>query len=118
MRGPVLELGVGTGRIALPLAETGVHVDGLDFSEAMAAKLRSKAAGLPLSVLVGDMTELDAVGRYSLVIAVHSALTLLQTQEEQLRCVRNAARALLPGGGWRSRPSTPKCSCDGSGARS
>ncbi|MGW1154859.1 class I SAM-dependent DNA methyltransferase [Streptomyces rubiginosohelvolus] len=97
-KGLLLELGVGTGRIAIPLAKEGIHVDGVDFSERMAELLRQKAGGLPISVIVGDMADRHGQDKYEVVLAAHSALTLLQSQQEQLRCLQNTAAALVPGG--------------------
>ncbi|WP_063782371.1 class I SAM-dependent methyltransferase [Streptomyces vietnamensis] len=94
-----LELGVGTGRVALPLARTGVTVDGIEFSGPMAKKLQAKVQDLPVVVINGDMADRHDMGHsYSLVYAVHSALHLLQTQHDQVRCLMNAADALKAGG--------------------
>ncbi|MFF2305907.1 class I SAM-dependent DNA methyltransferase [Streptomyces sp. NPDC058128] len=94
-----LELGVGTGRVALPLARAGVSIDGIELSEPMARKLEAKAQELPITVINGDMADRHDTGHsYSLVYAVHSALHLLQTQQDQVRCLVNAADALKKGG--------------------
>src|SRR5262245_36811987 len=65
--GPALELAIGTGRIALPLAATGIRVDGIDFSEPMVARLRSKPGGADLDVVIGDFCDVAVADRYSLV---------------------------------------------------
>src|ERR1700688_2157564 len=65
--GPALELAIGTGRIALPLAATGVRVDGIDFSEPMVAKLRSKPGGRNLAVVIGDFCDVGVEGSYPLI---------------------------------------------------
>ncbi|MGV9883271.1 class I SAM-dependent methyltransferase [Streptomyces sp. NPDC003006] len=96
--GRALELGIGTGRIAIPLAQAGVAVDGIELSEKMARRVAEKAAGLPLCVITGDMADVPTQETYSLVIAAHSALHLLQSQQDQLRCIRNSARVLTVGG--------------------
>jgi SAM-dependent methyltransferase len=96
---PVLELGVGTGRIALPLAERGLRVDGIDASERMVAQLRAKPGGADLAVTVGDFADLPAPGGpYGLVYVVFNTFFVLLTQEEQVRCFAGVAASLVPGG--------------------
>jgi SAM-dependent methyltransferase len=95
--GPALELGIGTGRIALPLAERGVEVDGIDASEAMAAKLRAKPGGDRVSVTIGDFSDVDVEGEYALVFVVFNTFFGLLTQDEQVRCFRNVAAHLADG---------------------
>jgi SAM-dependent methyltransferase len=94
--GPVLELAVGTGRVAIPLRERGLEVRGIELSEPMAQRLRAKAADLP--VVVGDMATTRVPGEFSLVYLVFNTLGNLRTQDEQVECFRNAARHLAPGG--------------------
>jgi SAM-dependent methyltransferase len=96
--GPVLELGIGTGRVALPLAARGVEVHGIEISEAMLARLRAKPGGAALPVTLGDFTEAPATGSYSLIYIVFSTLFGLLTQDAQVSCIRNAAARLAPGG--------------------
>lgn len=96
--GPVLELGIGTGRVALPLFERGIPVHGIDASEAIVAKLRAKPGGDQIPVTIGDFSELVLEGSFSLVFAVASTFYQLQSQEAQLRCFENVARCLQPGG--------------------
>jgi SAM-dependent methyltransferase len=96
--GPVLELGIGTGRIALPLARTGHRVHGVDASEAMVQKLRGKAGGTDIPVTIGDFAELDVEGDFSLVYVVFNTFFALLSQEDQIRCFSNVARRLREGG--------------------
>jgi len=93
--GPVLELAIGTGRIALPLAERGVRVDGVELSTHMVDLLRAKPGGADLDVFVGDMAEVP-VGdrRYKLVYLVYNTLFNLLTQDEQVRCFESVAEHL------------------------
>jgi trans-aconitate methyltransferase len=93
---------IGTGRVAIPLAEHGVHVDGLEASPAMAAHLESRRGDLPVSVTIADMTAFRAERPYSLVYMVASTFTLLPTQEDQISCLASSVDALAPGG-----PSRP-----------
>lgn len=92
--GPALELAIGTGRIALPLAAAGVPVDGIELSAAMIDRLRAKPGGDALTVACGDMATVAMPGRYRLVYVVFNSLMNLVTQDEQVRCVANAARHL------------------------
>ena len=96
--GPALELAVGTGRIALPLAATGICVDGIDISPAMVAKLRSKPGGERLSVTLGDFADVGVPGPYQLIYIVFNTLFNLLTQDEQVRCFENVARRLTRDG--------------------
>jgi SAM-dependent methyltransferase len=96
--GPVLELGIGTGRIALPLAQRGYEVHGIDASEAMVKKLRSKAGGEDIPASIGDFAEVDVEGAFSLVYVVFNTLFALLSQEDQARCFSNVARRLREGG--------------------
>lgn len=96
--GRALELGVGTGRVAIPLAATGVEVHGIDASPSMVERMRAKPGGERVRVTMGDFADVDAEGQFSLVFVVFNTLFMLLTQEEQLRCFRNAAARLAPGG--------------------
>ncbi|EOD69695.1 class I SAM-dependent DNA methyltransferase [Amycolatopsis vancoresmycina] len=93
--GRALEFAIGTGRIAVPLAERGVPVAGIELSEPMLARLRAKAA---IPVVTGDMATATAPGRFSLVYLVYNTISNLLAQDEQVECFRNAARHLDPGG--------------------
>jgi SAM-dependent methyltransferase len=94
--GPVLELGIGTGRVALPLVQRGHEVHGVDASEAMVEKLRAKSGEIP--VTIGDFAELDVEGEFSLVCVVFNTFFALLSQEDQVRCFSNVARRLREGG--------------------
>lgn len=96
--GPALELGIGTGRIALPLGARGVHVDGIDLSVPMVARLRDKPGGGRLEVTIGDFADVDVPGRYRLVYVVFNSFFNLLTQEEQVRCFENVASHLTDDG--------------------
>jgi Methyltransferase domain len=96
--GPVLELAIGTGRIALPLAARGIEVHGIDASEAMVAKLRAKPGGQDIPVMIGDFADVGIQDRYPLIAIVFNTLWALLTQEDQTRCVRNVAEHLTEDG--------------------
>ena len=96
--GRALELAIGTGRVALPLRETGVEVAGFELSEAMLARLREKAGPERIPVTLGDMATARAGEGFALVYLVFNTIGNLLTQEEQVECFRNAARHLAPGG--------------------
>jgi SAM-dependent methyltransferase len=96
--GAALELGIGTGRIALPLAARGVRVHGIDLSEAMVAQLRAKPGGADIPVAVGDFAATAVDGTFSLAYLVFNTIMNLTTQDAQVACFENAARHLKPGG--------------------
>jgi SAM-dependent methyltransferase len=96
--GPVLELGIGTGRLALPLAARGIEVRGIDASEAMVAKLRAKPGGDAIDVTIGDFTDVAVEGEFALVFVAFNTLFALPTQEAQLRCFAGVAARLADGG--------------------
>ncbi len=96
--GRVLELGVGTGRVAIPLAQAGLEVHGIESSPAMVAELRAKPGGEAVGVTMGDFADVDAPGPFSLCLAVFSTLFMLPSQDAQVRCFANVARRLQPGG--------------------
>ena len=96
--GRVLELAVGTGRVALPLAARGISVEGVDASVAMVERLRAKPGGESVPVTIGDMAEVPVNGRFRLVYLVANTLFGLLSQERQAECFGNAARVLEPGG--------------------
>ena len=98
--GPVLELGVGSGRLAVPLAQLGVHVHGIDTSAAMVDRLRAKPGGDRVTVTIGDMSEL-ALGDpppFSVVFVAFNTLFNLATEAEQRRCLQRVGELLAPGG--------------------
>ncbi len=96
--GPALELGIGTGRIALPLAARGIEVHGIDAAPAMVAKLRARPGGEALAVTMGNFADVAVEGQFSLVYIVFNTFYALLTQEEQVRCLRNVAARLTEGG--------------------
>jgi SAM-dependent methyltransferase len=96
--GPALELAIGTGRIALPLATRGVEIRGIDASTAMVDKLREKQGGTDIQVTMGDFTDVAVEGRFRLVFVVFNTLFALLTQDDQRRCVRNVADHLTDDG--------------------
>ena len=96
--GRALEFAIGTGRIALPLAERGVPVAGIDSSEAMLARLREKPGAERIEAMVGDMATTRVEGDFSLVFLVFNTIFNLTTQDGQVACFQNAA-AHLPSGG-------------------
>ena len=96
--GRVLELGIGTGRIALPLAHRGVQVHGIDLSKAMAAKLRAKPGGEKVGVTIGDFATTAVDGSFALAYLVCNTIMNLTTQAAQVACFRNVAAHLEPGG--------------------
>jgi hypothetical protein len=96
--GPALELGIGTGRIALPLAARGIAVHGIELSEAMTAQLRRKPGGAGIPVAIGDFSSTRVDGTFRLVYLVFNTIGNLTTQAQQVACFRNAAAHLDPGG--------------------
>ncbi|MET7803990.1 class I SAM-dependent methyltransferase [Micromonospora chersina] len=96
--GRALEFAVGTGRVAVPLAERGVPVTGIELSVPMVEQLRTKADEATIPVVVGDMATATAPGDYTLVYLVYNTISNLLDQAEQVACFRNAARHLRPGG--------------------
>ncbi len=99
-RGPALELAIGAGRIALPLAARGIRVDGIDISPAMVAQLRAKPGGDEISVTMGDFAEVPVPGRYRLIFVVWNTLFNLLTQEDQVRCFENVSSHLTDDGSF------------------
>src|SRR5918997_6301398 len=99
-RGPALELAVGTGRIALPLAARGIRVDGVDISPAMVAQLRDKPGGDQISVTIGDFADVPVPGTYRLIYVVWNTMFNLLTQEGQVRCFENVAAHLTDDGSF------------------
>ncbi len=96
--GAALELGIGTGRIALPLAARGVRVHGIDLSEAMVERLRAKPGGERIGVTIGDFATTTVDGTFSLAYLVFNTINNLTTQDEQVACFLNVASHLVPGG--------------------
>jgi SAM-dependent methyltransferase len=96
--GSAVEFAVGTGRVAVPLAARGVPVTGIELSRPMVDQLRAKVDEAAVPVVVGDMATTRAPGDHALVYLVFNTISNLLTQAEQVRCFRNAARHLRPGG--------------------
>jgi len=96
--GGALEFGIGTGRIALPLAERGVRVAGIDNSEAMLARLRAKQGAADIEVALGDFASTRVDGEFALVYLVFNTISNLVTQDAQVACFQNAAAHLRSGG--------------------
>jgi SAM-dependent methyltransferase len=126
--GRALELGIGTGRVALPLADRGLEVYGIDASDAMVAELRRKTGGADIAVTIGNFADVAVDGTFDLVYAVFNTLFALPAQEEQRRCFRNVARHLSDDGvfvvecftpalvhGWRDRQQVRTARIDDDG---
>ena len=98
--GRALELGIGTGRIALPLAQRGVPVHGIEVSKAMVARLRAKPGGEDIGVTMGDFATTSVDGTFAVAYLVFNTIMNLTTQEAQVACFRNVAAHLAPGGSF------------------
>lgn len=98
--GRALELAIGTGRVAVPLAGAGVEVHGIDASEAMVAKMRAKPGGDTVPVAMGDFTDVDVEGKFSLVYVVFNTFFALTSQRDQVSCFRNVAAHLNEDGAF------------------
>lgn len=96
----VLELGIGTGRIALPLAQRGIKIHGVDASPAMIEKLRGKPGGAEIPVEMGNFANLKIGGRFSLVYVVFNTFFALLSQDDQVRCFTRVAKRLAPDGAF------------------
>src|SRR3954452_14978034 len=105
--GAALELGIGTGRIALPLAQRGVRVHGIDLSEAMVARLEAEPGSGKIGVTIGDFATTTVDGTFSVAYLVFNTIMNLTTQDEQVACFRNAAAHLAPGGCFVIEVSVP-----------
>jgi SAM-dependent methyltransferase len=108
--GRVLELGVGTGRIALPLAARGVDVHGIDASQAIVDAMRAKPGGSRIPVTIGDMADVPVDGQFGLVFVTFNTFFMLTSQESQVRCFQNVAAHLAPGGRFMLRAFVPDLS--------
>jgi SAM-dependent methyltransferase len=98
--GAALELGIGTGRIALPLRQRGVRVHGIELSPAMVAQLQAKPGADDIGVTIGDFATTRVAGTFTLAYLVRNTITNLTTQDEQVECFRNVAAHLEPGGSF------------------
>jgi SAM-dependent methyltransferase len=97
-KGRALELGIGTGRIALPLSERNVEVHGIDAASSMISRLRSKPGSERIAVTQGSFADIEVDGEFALVYVVFNTFFALGSQEDQVRCFRNVAAHLSPGG--------------------
>jgi len=97
-RGRALELGIGTGRVALPLAARGIPVHGIELARAMVARLRAKPGGAAIGITIGDFATAKAEGMFTLAYLVRNTIMNLTTQAAQVACFRNVAAHLEPGG--------------------
>jgi SAM-dependent methyltransferase len=96
--GAALELGIGTGRIAIPLSQRGVRVNGIDLSPDMIAQLQAQPGSDDIGVTLGDFATTSVGGPFKLAYLVRNTITNLTTQDEQVACFRNVAAQLEPGG--------------------
>ena len=96
--GPALELGIGTGRVALPLAAAGVDVHGIDASESMVERLHAKPGGEAIPVTIGDFADFSLDTRFTLIYVPFNTFFALLTQDDQVNCFRAVARHLMPEG--------------------
>ncbi|MBY9065538.1 class I SAM-dependent methyltransferase [Hyphomonas sp. WL0036] len=95
-----LELAIGTGRVALPLAKRGCQIEGIEASPGMIAKLREKLGGGEIPIKLGDMSTARAEGSFGFIFLIFNTLFNLTRQEDQIRCFQNAASMLAPGGAF------------------
>ena len=95
-----LELGIGTGRVAIPLQQAGIAVEGIDVSEAMIARMRAKPGGDDIPAVIGDIADFTVEGQYDLIYVLFTTFFCLLTQEDQVRCFRNVAQHLSPQGSF------------------
>lgn len=100
--GPALELGIGTGRVALPLAERGIEVHGIDASQAIVAKMRAKPGGADIPVTISDFSEFSLEGdkKFPLIYVVFNTLFQATSQEAQVQCFQSVAAHLSEGGAF------------------
>jgi hypothetical protein len=110
--GAALEFAIGTGRIALPLAERGVEVHGIELSPHMVERLRAKPGGAELPVTLGDMAQAQVEGTFQLVYLVYNTIFNLLTQDEQVACFQNAARHLTDDGAFLVEAAVPSAWID------
>ena len=96
--GPVLELGIGTGRVAIPLAARGLEVHGIDASPPMVERMRAKPGGERIAVTFGQLADVAVDRSFSLIFIVFNTFFALLSQDDQVRCFSNVARRLEPGG--------------------
>jgi hypothetical protein len=105
--GPALELGIGTGRIALPLAATGIRVDGIDISPHVVDQMRTKPGGDKIEVTIGDFADVAVPGTYRLIYCPGNSFFNLLTQEDEVRCFENVAAHLMEDGAFVTESMVP-----------
>jgi SAM-dependent methyltransferase len=105
--GAALELGIGTGRVAIPLHQRGVRVHGIELSEAMAARLRGKSGAEDIEITIGDFASARVDGSFRLAYLVFNTVMNLTSQDDQVACFVNVARHLEPGGCFLTEVSVP-----------
>lgn len=115
--GRALELGIGTGRVAIPLAAHGVEVHGIEASPAMVERMRAKPGGDAIPVTIGDMTEVPVDGEFALVFVVYNTFFQLYSQDAQVRCFANVAEHLAPAGRFLIHTFVPDTSSVEAGER-
>ncbi len=98
--GRVLELAIGTGRVAIPMAQRGVRIEGLDASAEMIAEMRKKPGADTIPAVVGDMEDVPVEGPFDFAFLIFNTLFNLMSQEAQVRCFQNTAARLAPGGAF------------------
>src|SRR5215471_13794535 len=96
--GPALELGIGTGRVGLPLSRRGIRVHGIEISSAMVTRLQEQPGGADIPVTIGDFATTTVDETFTLVFLLRNTITNVTTQDEQVATFRNAAAHLRPGG--------------------
>ena len=115
--GPALELAIGTGRIALPLAAQGLRVDGVDISPAMVAELQAQPGGETMAVTLGDFADVPVEGSYSLIYIVWNTFFNLLTEARQQACLTAVARRLAPGAAFIVEAAIPSAGDAGDDVR-
>ncbi|MEV7192251.1 class I SAM-dependent methyltransferase [Streptomyces sp. NPDC093510] len=114
--GPMLELGIGTGRVALPLAALGHDLHGVDAAKAMVEQLRAKSGGAEIAISIGDFSDVEHEGRFGVIYVVNGTFFELTSQEAQMHCLTRAAARLLPGGLFVLDAHLPEVLAAGAGA--
>lgn len=109
-KGRLLELAIGSGRLALPLARTGLHVEGIEASQEMVDLMRAKPGGEDIPVLIDDMANVAVSGPFDYVLLAFNTVFNLPTQAEQVRLFQNTAKALMPGGAFMVEAFVPNLS--------
>lgn len=106
-QGPALELGIGTGRVALPLSAKGIQIQGIEASSAMIERLRAKPGGQHIPVVLGDFADVPVEGKFSLIFVVFGTFFCLTSQESQVHCFRRVTEQLTSDGLFVLEASVP-----------